>query len=112
MAKSPRKSPRSDEPLVQRVYYRRGSAEILLALREGEKLRFTEICRQLPELTDQIVSSRLADLREIGMVSRAVAEGPPIVTSYSLTELGEQLALAASTIKAVAQSEQLPVQAA
>lgn len=108
MKKPARKSPRSDEPLVQRVYYRRGSAEVLLALSESGQMRFVEICRSLPSFSEQTVSARLADLREIGMVDHQVLEGPPIGAVYSLTELGRTLAGAAHTIRTVANSRSLP----
>ena len=108
----PNRPPRSNEPLVQRVFYRRGSAEILLLLSESGPMRFSEICRSLPEISDQTISVRLADLREIGVLDRDVDEGPPIISTYSVTELGRPLVEAASNIKAVANSGLIPVRAA
>ena len=107
-----RRTPRNDEPLVQRVFYRWGSAEILLVLTNDGELRFSEICRKLPSISEQIVSTRLADLREIGMVEREVLEDTPIAVAYSLTDSGRRLAEAAGTIKELSGIDSLPVQAA
>ncbi|MBK8293676.1 MAG: helix-turn-helix transcriptional regulator [Solirubrobacterales bacterium] len=57
------------------------------------------ICRDLPELSEQIISTRLADLREIGMIDRYVRQDSPIAVDYSPTDAGQQLAAAASTIR-------------
>lgn len=42
------------------------------------------------------------------MVVRTVSEGPPISTSYALSDLGTELAGAAQTVKSVATSPRLP----
>lgn len=97
---------------MQRVFYRWGSAEILLLLSDRHEMRFSEICRELPSVSEQIISTRLADLREIGMLQRTVHQETPIAVAYSLTELGRRLAVAADTIKEISRSDLLPVRAA
>ncbi len=75
-------------------------------------MRFSEIRRHLPCLSEQIVSARLGDLREIGMIQREVGpEAPPSVT-YSLTDLGRKLAKVTEAIQEISQSDQITVRAA
>jgi len=108
MGNSGRKSRRFDEPLVWRVFYRRGTTQILLFLNEVESARFGQINQRYPNIARQVLGSRLAELREIGIVERTVEEGPPLGTCYSLTSLGTRLADAATVLDEVAQSDQLP----
>ncbi|MBK5232183.1 MAG: helix-turn-helix transcriptional regulator [Thermoleophilia bacterium] len=103
---------RLDEPLVRRVFQRRGTVEILLLLKDQDRLRFTEIDEGIPLVAKRVVNARLAELRETGMIERSVIEGPPVSTRYSLTSHGQQLAHAADLIEAVATSEDLPSLAA
>jgi DNA-binding HxlR family transcriptional regulator len=42
-------------------------------------------------ISDTVLSERLLVLAEAGLVSRAVAEGPPVTVSYELTTAGAEL---------------------
>ena len=53
--------------------------------------RFAELARAIPGLTEGMLSTRLAELQEAGLVDREVVEGPPIATIYRLTDRGEAL---------------------
>lgn len=112
MPKKEKQKRRADEPLVQKVFNRRGTVEILILLKDKERLRFNQIESALTYIAPQVVSARLADLREIGVIDRAVSEGPPLTTTYSLTEIGSQLAGAAEVLKSVAANPKLPAVAA
>lgn len=103
---------RADEPLVQKVFQRRGTVEILVLLKKQGSVRFSGIDTELDSIAPQVVSARLADLREVGMIQRTVQEGPPLTTTYSLTPLGDRLAGAAEVLVSVAKSPELPVAAA
>lgn len=103
---------RFDEPLVWRVFQRRGTVQILLLLQQVGTARFGQINGEFPNIARQVLGNRLAELREIGIVRRAVEEGPPLGTRYSLTELGIELACAANVLDEVAQSDKLPSLAA
>jgi DNA-binding HxlR family transcriptional regulator len=53
--------------------------------------RFAEIARAIPGITEAMLSTRLAELREADLVDREVLNGPPIASIYRLTERGEAL---------------------
>ncbi|GIF49970.1 HxlR family transcriptional regulator [Asanoa ferruginea] len=52
---------------------------------------FRELSRAIGGVSDSVLSDRLAELCEQGMVERLVNPGPPVTVSYSLTEAGEGL---------------------
>jgi DNA-binding HxlR family transcriptional regulator len=53
--------------------------------------RFAEIARAIPGITESMLSTRLGELRNAGLVSREVLDGPPIASLYRLTPSGEAL---------------------
>ena len=69
---------------------KRWNAAVLGSLREGAG-GFRDISRRLEGISDSVLSSRLAELTEAGLILRTVDEGPPISVSYSLTEAGKAL---------------------
>ena len=42
-------------------------------------------------ISDTVLAERLLELTEAGLVTRAVAEGPPVTVSYELTTAGAEL---------------------
>jgi DNA-binding HxlR family transcriptional regulator len=60
--------------------------------------RFGELARAIPGITDSMLSARLAELQEAGLVEREVIEGPPIATVYRLTVAGRELEPALLTL--------------
>lgn len=64
--------------------------------------RFRDIDNAFPFIARQVLVARLSELREIGLIARTVEDGPPLSTSYCLTEDGEKLAVAASILHEVA----------
>lgn len=64
---------------------------VLYRLLENDCLRFNELHRLLPGITQRLLTKQLRDLEENGLVLRTVyAEVPPRV-DYRLTEEGESL---------------------
>jgi DNA-binding HxlR family transcriptional regulator len=53
--------------------------------------RFAEIARAIPGITESMLSARLTELKDAGLVTREVIEGPPIASLYRLTPSGEAL---------------------
>ena len=53
--------------------------------------RFAEIARAIPGITESMLSARLTELRDAGLLTREVIEGPPIASLYRLTPSGEAL---------------------
>lgn len=69
---------------------KRWTGMIVGVLLEGPR-RFAEIARSIPSITDGMLSSRLTELREAGLVERQILEGPPVATIYELTPQGQAL---------------------
>jgi DNA-binding HxlR family transcriptional regulator len=53
--------------------------------------RFAEIARAVPGITESMLSARLGELKDAGLLTREVIEGPPIASMYRLTARGEAL---------------------
>lgn len=69
---------------------KRWSGAIIWALSEGP-LRFAELKRSIPGLSDRLLSQRLRELEEAGLMTRQVEDGPQVKVTYRLTEMGEDL---------------------
>ncbi len=73
----------------QKILSGKWSMIILHYLGEG-KLRFGELKKKLPDITQTTLTRQLRDLEENGLVIRTVyAEVPPRV-EYSLSDIGEE----------------------
>lgn len=64
---------------------------LILGILMQRPSRFGEIARTIPSLSDGMLSARLAELGEAGLVEREILEGPPIGALYRLTKRGEAL---------------------
>jgi DNA-binding HxlR family transcriptional regulator len=53
--------------------------------------RFAEMAAAIPGISEAMLSSRLAELQAVGLVSREVLPGPPIASMYRLTDRGAAL---------------------
>jgi DNA-binding HxlR family transcriptional regulator len=78
---------------------KRWTGAILYVLLHGGRLRFTEIAQAVPDLSDRLLSERMKELEQRGIVERHVSDGPPVKVCYELTEKGRQLAPALSELK-------------
>jgi DNA-binding HxlR family transcriptional regulator len=65
---------------------------------------FRDLSRAIEGISDSVLSDRLADLAEGGLITRTVAEGPPLSVSYALTERGRALMPALEQIALWAQA--------
>lgn len=77
---------------------RRWTGAILCSLIEGPR-RFGELGKVVPGLSDRLLSQRLRELEEEGLVQRDVEAGTPVRVTYSLTEMGEALGPAIKELK-------------
>jgi DNA-binding HxlR family transcriptional regulator len=77
---------------------KRWTGAIVCALTEGP-LRFGELARTVPGLSDRLLSQRLRELEEEGLVEREVEAGTPVRVTYSLTEKGAELRPAIGELK-------------
>lgn len=69
---------------------KRWTGMIIGSLCEGPA-RFAEIARGVAGITEGMLSSRLQELQDAGIVEREVLAGPPLATVYRLTERGRAL---------------------
>jgi DNA-binding HxlR family transcriptional regulator len=72
------------------ILTRRWAPMVLRALVTGPK-RFGEIAAAIPDMTDKLLSQRLKDLGEQGLVERFLGSGRPPRVEYRLTEKGAAL---------------------
>lgn len=63
---------------------------ILISLTLGNK-RFGEMAKEIPKITDRMLSKELRDLELHGLVKRTVYDSIPVVVEYSLTDYGYSL---------------------
>jgi len=69
---------------------KRWAGAILWTLAPG-RLYFAEIAQAVPGLSDRLLSRRLRELEQVGLVERSVHEGTPPRVSYALTAMGSEL---------------------
>jgi len=72
------------------ILSRRWAPMVLRALVTGPK-RFGAIAAAIPDITDKLLSQRLKDLEDEGLVERFLGEGRPARVEYRLTEKGTEL---------------------
>jgi DNA-binding HxlR family transcriptional regulator len=72
---------------------------VLLGTLRGGPVGFRALARAVPGISDSVLSDRLGELAEAGLVARKVAEGPPVSVTYSLTEAGRALLPALEQIR-------------
>src|SRR6201996_8775779 len=78
---------------------KRWTGAIVVALTEGP-MRYADIGKGVPGLSDSLLSQRLRELEDEGLVERQVEAGAPVRVTYSLTETGEALGPAIRELKA------------
>lgn len=72
---------------------------IMLRCLMEEPRRFSDISAYVSGLSDRLLSQRLQELEEAGIVDRQVYAERPVVVMYSLTEKGEALRHVVSAIQ-------------
>ncbi len=63
---------------------------IIISLSFGNK-RFKQIARDIPKITDKMLSKELRDLEMNELVKRTVFDSVPVVVEYSMTSYGKSL---------------------
>lgn len=69
---------------------RRWTGAILRAMLSGEA-RFSDIAAAVPGLSDRLLSERLKELEQEGIVDRVVVPSTPVRVEYALTTKGQAL---------------------
>jgi DNA-binding HxlR family transcriptional regulator len=76
---------------------RRWSGAVIQVLLRG-KLRYAELRGAIPDITDRMLSERLRELEDEGIVVRRVVPETPVRVEYELTEKGRALEAALTAI--------------
>lgn len=64
---------------------------VVLWYLKGKTMRFGELKKQIPEITEKMLSIQLKGLEEDGLVKRDVYPEVPLRVEYSLTDFGKTL---------------------
>ena len=64
---------------------------VVLWYLKGKTLRFGEIKKQIPDITEKMLSIQLKNLEEDGLIKRKVYAQIPLKVEYSLTDFGNTL---------------------
>ena len=80
---------------------------VVLGTLSGGPAGFSALARAVDGISDSVLSDRLGELTSAGLITRTVAEGPPLSVTYTLTEAGRALLPALAQISRWAE-EHLP----
>jgi DNA-binding HxlR family transcriptional regulator len=86
---------------------KRWSGLIIVSLLDGP-VRFSELVRLVPGLSERMLAARLGELTAAGLVERDVEGGPPVSVRYGLTERGEALRPALAELERWGQEQLVP----
>jgi DNA-binding HxlR family transcriptional regulator len=64
---------------------------VVLGTLSGGSTGFRALARAVEGISDSVLSDRLAELTDAGLVTRTVADGPPLSVTYTLTDSGQAL---------------------
>lgn len=64
---------------------------LILRILMGGPRRFCEFRQQVPEMSDRLLSERLKELEDEGIILRKVYDTKPVLIEYGLTEKGRAL---------------------
>ena len=64
---------------------------MVLGTLSGGPTGFRALARAVEGISDSVLSDRLSELCDAGVVTRTVTEGPPLAVTYALTEAGRAL---------------------
>jgi DNA-binding HxlR family transcriptional regulator len=71
---------------------KRWTPQIVWVLLDGRR-RYSAVRDAIPEISDTLLSERLRDLEEAGIVTRTVTPSTPVLIEYGLSERGRELAV-------------------
>lgn len=77
-----------------------------LSLCPNNAAQFSEMKRDVPDITPRALSLKLNELIEFGLIEKTVTTGSPITILYQLTEKGRALTEALTPIQKWAQNHQ------
>ncbi len=69
----------------------RWKLNILAFLLEKDKLRYSELRKLMPGISERMLFTQLKELQEDGLINRTKLQDSPLVVEYSLTDRGQSL---------------------
>src|SRR3954452_20048263 len=84
---------------VELIGRRWTGAIVEVLMQRAGPMRFTEIGQAVAPVSDRMLSERLKELEERGLVAREVSEKAPVQVSYELTDMGRGLEPALDELK-------------
>ncbi|RKQ34729.1 winged helix-turn-helix transcriptional regulator [Oceanobacillus halophilus] len=78
-----------------------------LSLCPNGTAHFSEIKRDLTEITARSLSLKLGELMEYGLIEKNVVDGSPVIITYELTEKGQSLTEALKPVQKWAQQHHI-----
>ncbi len=64
---------------------------VVLGTLRGGPAGFRALARSVDGISDSMLSDRLSELSDAGLVTRTVTEGPPLAVRYELSDAGRAL---------------------
>ncbi|MEI7438668.1 MAG: helix-turn-helix domain-containing protein [Thermoleophilia bacterium] len=77
----------------------------IIALLLQREARFSELAHTIDGLSERMLSERLRELEDEGIVGRTVDPGPPVRVTYALTTSGRALEPAMTALRAWAEQQ-------
>ncbi len=77
---------------------RRWTGAIIFVLMESPRCRFATLRKEIHDITDRMLSERLFELEQEGIVERTVIPESPVRVEYALTKKGRELVAAVDAI--------------
>ena len=81
---------------------------VVLGTLSGGPTGFRALGRAVEGISDSMLSERLGELSDTGLVTRTVTEGPPLAVTYELTDAGRALLPALERISRWAEEHLAP----
>jgi DNA-binding HxlR family transcriptional regulator len=85
---------------------------VITLLAEDEKLRFSELRRQIEGISQKMLTQTLRGLERDGLVTRTVYPTVPVTVEYRLTDLGRSLGETVGAIRSWAYAKMDEIEAA
>ena len=85
---------------------------VITVLAEDEKLRFSELRRQIEGISQKMLTQTLRGLERDGLVTRTVYPTVPVTVEYRLTDLGRSLGETVGAIRSWAYAKMNEIEAA
>ncbi len=77
--------------LVNEIIGGKWKASIICILEDGKPVRYNEIHKKLPEITNMMLAQSLKSLEQYGIINRIQYDEMPVRVEYSLSNTGKSL---------------------